>query len=482
MIYFLIIIGVLALTIQAFIGLSFFVSCIWEKEKRATIFALVQFAGMSALLVVFLVLAKNGIFHTTPGFIILVIGYVFFSIAAVLLLKKSPPNTSALKGTKGLIKKNVLQYDERKIVFARNRSLRPDSEEFNTFYAEYPQYKEYDDKRRTMGGPMGNIGTVDNPNADINNAMTFASINMPSYLGDSSKVRPERHPALKQKLGDKKIDITPQEASKRVKGFAKRLGASIVGIAELNPLWVYSKRGEIFYENWEDWGQKIELDHKYIIVFAEEMEFDLVSTAPHTPTNIESMFNYAKGAFISTQLAAFIANLGYSATANHLRHYDSLMVPLAVDAGLGELSRMGYLITKELGPRVRLSAVSTNLPLITDKPVDIGVDHFCEVCKKCAVCCPSASIPDDKKTEVNGTRRWMLNAETCFEYWGKVGTDCNRCMMVCPWSHARTFPHRLIVFMITRNALVRKLFALMDDLFYGRKPKSKAGPDWASYK
>ena len=64
----------------------------------------------------------------------------------------------------------------------------------------------------------------------------------------------------------------------------------------------------------------------------------------------------------------------------------------------------------------------------------------------------------------------------------KVGTDCNRCMMACPWSHARTFPHRLIVFLITRNKLAGKIFSYMDDLFYGRQPKPKKGPDWASYK
>ncbi|GAJ20577.1 unnamed protein product, partial [marine sediment metagenome] len=114
-------------------------------------------------------------------------------------------------------------------------------------------------------------------------------------------------------------------------------------------LWIYSHRGEIFNENWEDWGGEIELGHKYAIVFAEEMSFDLVGPAPHTPTVIESMNNYAKGAYISIQLAAFIANLGYSATANHLRHYEVILPPLAVDAGLGEVSRLGYLITKEFG-------------------------------------------------------------------------------------------------------------------------------------
>ncbi|HBF43951.1 MAG TPA: reductive dehalogenase, partial [Desulfobacteraceae bacterium] len=73
------------------------------------------------------------------------------------------------------------------------------------------------------------------------------------------------------------------------------------------------------------------------------------------------------------------------------------------------------------------------------------------------------------------------NDETCFEYWGKVGTDCNVCMKVCPWSHARTFPHRLIVAMISRNHLARRIFSIMDDIFYGKKPKPKVAPVWANF-
>ena len=42
-------------------------------------------------------------------------------------------------------------------------------------------------------------------------------------------------------------------------------------------------------------------------------------TGPHSPTMIESMGNYARGAYIATQLAQFIANLGYSATGKNQR-------------------------------------------------------------------------------------------------------------------------------------------------------------------
>jgi reductive dehalogenase len=296
------------------------------------------------------------------------------------------------------------------------------------------------------------------------------------YLSEPKQVKPSPHPVVK----DKKITLTPEEATEKVKGFALHLGADLVGITEINPLWLYSRRGEIFHDNWEDWGREIPVDHQYAVVFATEMNLRLVGAAPHTPTVIESMMNYAKGAYLSIQLASYITNLGYPATANHLRHYEAVLVPLAVDAGLGELGRLGYLITKKFGPRIRLGAVTTNLPLIPDKPVDLGIKDFCGTCKKCAVCCPSQSIPMGEQAEVNGTLRWKLNAETCFDYWGKVGTDCNVCMRVCPWAHARTFPHRIILEFVSRNRLARRIFNVMDDIFYGRKPKSKEPPEWAN--
>ena len=310
-----------------------------------------------------------------------------------------------------------------------------------------------------------------------NVAATLASLSIPLYLSTPEKINPQSHPEFK----GKKLDISPEEATRRLKGYAKSLGADLVGVTRVNPLWIYAQKGEIFHENWSDWGKDIDIKHAYAVVFAVEMSFEMIAPAPHTPTAIESMGNYAKGAFIATQLANFIANLGHSATAHHLRYYETLLVPMAVDAGLGEMGRLGYMLTKDFGPRIRLGAVTTDLPLVPDKPVDIGVEDFCRICKKCAVCCPSDSIPYGDQTEVNGTRRWKLNAETCFEYWGKVGTDCNICMRVCPWSHASTFPHKVIKAFVSRNKYSRRLFSTMDDIFYGRNPSPKASLEWARY-
>lgn len=474
----LLFIGAVGLFVQAFVGLTFFISSIWEKEPRATVFSGLQFLGMLALPVLFFLLIGIGFFKSGIGISVLIAVYIAGIVAAFQLLRKTKANPRAIDGTKGFVVGEVSQFDERDQVFARNRALHPGSEQYKTYYEAHPERESIDAERREKGGPIGQPGIIDNPHGGPNVAATLASLNMPHYLSTPEKVTPQIHFFLK----GKKLELSPEEATERVKGFTRHLGADMVGITEINPLWVYSHRGEIFHENWEDWGKEIKLEHKYAIVFAEEMSFEMVGPAPHTPTTMESMNNYAKGAYISTQLAAFIANLGYSATADHLRHYDAILPPLAVDAGLGEMGRLGYLMTKEFGPRIRLSAVTTDLPLATDKPIDIGVEDFCRICKKCAVCCPSGSIPMEDLVEVNGTLRWKLNDETCFKYWGKIGTDCCICMKVCPWSHARTFPHKVIVWLITRNAFSRRIFSIMDDIFYGKRPKPKVAPKWAWFK
>ena len=474
---FLLVVAASWLALLVLICATYLISSIQEKERRATAFAALQLAIPMGLLGLLFFLKESGLFTSNSGVFMLGIGVVFVLLASLFLVIRTSRNEKAVAGTIGLIVGAVKRFDERQTVFARNRALRPGSEQYRRYYEQHPEHEEYDTNRRALGGPVGRPGLIDKPHEKPNLAASVASVNFSLHLSVPEIVTPRRFSGLK---GDK-ISLSPQEATKRVKGFARHLGADLVGITEINPLWTYSHRGEIFHENWLDWGREIQLDHRYAIVFTTEMSFDMIASAPHTPTSIESRVQYAKGASISTQLAAFIANLGYAATANHFRHYDLLLVPLAVDAGLGEMGRFGYLITHKFGPRVRLAAVTTDLPLIPDRPVDIGVEDFCRACKKCAICCPSNSIPMADPTEVNGSLRWKLNEETCFEYWGKVGTGCNICMRVCPWSHASTFPHQMIKLLVTRNRPARRLFTLMDDIYYGRRPKSKKPPEWAKF-
>ncbi|MGB9440696.1 MAG: reductive dehalogenase [Desulfobacterales bacterium] len=477
MIYVLLILqAVLVLGIGLF-TLGFLITSLKENEPRAAMMA----GALCGLLVVIEVciyaLYTLGVFSHFVGKLVLVSVWIAVGAAIYFFCRRTGPNHRALKGVEGYVGGNALRYDEREQVFARERSLRPDSTEYKEFYHMHPELEQMDSERRKAGGLLGIPGAIDRPGEIFNISAMTAAFSIPPHFG-----KPESHSPAAPATGDKRSSVSPAEATLRVKGFARHLGAGVVGVAKINPRWVYSHRGEIFYDNWDQWGQEIAVEHPYAVVFAVEMDREMVGSAPHTPSVAESALSYSKGAWISTQLAAYIANLGYSATASHSRHYDLLLVPAAVDAGLGEMGRFGYLITKELGPRVRIFAVTTDLPLVVDHPVDIGVEDFCSFCKKCAHCCPSGSIPAGDRIEVNGTERWKLNAETCFGYWGKVGTDCNVCMRVCPWSHARTFPHRVVIDLVVRNKWARRLFSLMDDLFYGDKPKPGLPPSWAGYR
>lgn len=101
-------------------------------------------------------------------------------------------------------------------------------------------------------------------------------------------------------------------------------------------------------------------------------------------------------------MATFIRNLGYEARAHIDGNYEVVCPLVARDAGLGELGRMGLLMTPRLGPRVRISVVTTNLPLVTDEPLnDYSVTDFCTICKKCADACPSQAISFAPQEEID---------------------------------------------------------------------------------
>ena len=71
-------------------------------------------------------------------------------------------------------------------------------------------------------------------------------------------------------------------------------------------------------------------------------------------------------------------------------------------AGLGWFGRNNLLVSPELGSRVRLVTVLTDMPLATDKPLDDG----CLTCRACIATCPAGAIKE---------RRDDFDHKGCFE-------------------------------------------------------------------
>jgi reductive dehalogenase len=273
-------------------------------------------------------------------------------------------------------------------------------------------------------------------------------------------------PPPAEKAEDRAEPAALTATTAEIKALALHLGAAEVGITRLDPAFVYSHVGR----GPEPWGSPIHNGHRFAVVFSLPMDYAHVEAAPRLAITEESAREYLQGALISITLAAHIRGLSWPARA-HIAgsNYQIMLPPVAVDAGLGELGRFGYLISQRLGARVRLGAVTTDLPLVPDVPVRFGVQEFCEICRRCADNCPSASIPGGPRRVVRGIAKWPLDVESCLSYWRWLGTDCGICMRVCPFSHPRALVHDLVRAGIARSAFARRIALLGEDLLYGRQ-------------
>lgn len=401
------------------------------------------------------------------------IGKVYFGaifVFGLLMLIPGPMNERALKGTMGYVVSKVEKPDERDNVFSR-RILRPGSKEYNEYYEAHPEWEAMDKHIRDKGGMFASGGIDDAP---MNDNMIHSGFIMPGILAPYADMEPDE--------GSSRPEVTIEEATEVVKSFTKHLGACAVGICEVNPNWVYSHRGEIREDKWEDWGIEIPDMPKYAVVFAVEMNFEHVMAAPHTTTEVEVGYRYAQGAFISTMLAQWFKGMGYRGVAQQSSHYDVVIPPLAVDAGLGEVGRNGFLITPGQGTRTRVFAILTDMPLLLDKPISIGVEEYCSHCGKCSTTCPSMSIPLGDMTVHNGVKKWKVDSTTCYEYWHTVGTGCAICMAVCSFARPNTPLHSIVKWFIKRkNPIALRVFPHVDDLFYGKDWKPRKVSGWMKY-
>ncbi len=231
--------------------------------------------------------------------------------------------------------------------------------------------------------------------------------------------------------------------SQQVKLMAKFYGADLVGVCEINPTWVYS---HYFDRETEAYGP-LEIPYKYAVVMAIEMKWEEgIVESPGFPSSAATALAYSNMAEVSSKLAQYIRMLGYEAVPSGNDTTQS--IPLAIDAGLGELGRNGLLVTPEFGPRVRVCKVYTNLPLQPDQPVDFGLQSFCEMCRFCAATCPVGAIPfgDRALTQTSisnrpGILRWAVDVGKCYLFWesnlakgAARWNDCANCVRSCPWS------------------------------------------------
>jgi epoxyqueuosine reductase len=226
-------------------------------------------------------------------------------------------------------------------------------------------------------------------------------------------------------------EASAQTLSAEMTAFALSHEVDAVGIAAMKPLYVYE--GYAIEEPW-------------VIVLAFAHNYEQLIQVPSDETNgigvTEIGVQYVRGTRASFALANWIRSQGYKAKAYPGPSADALLlIPPAIDSGLGELGKHGSLISPKYGSGMRLAGVTTDMPLTASFPVRFGADEFCTTCQICTNACPPGAISEPKQM-VRGRERWYVDFDKCIPYFAESGS-CGICFAECPWTRPNVRPKLL---------------------------------------
>ncbi|MCF6322016.1 MAG: 2Fe-2S iron-sulfur cluster-binding protein [Rhizobiaceae bacterium] len=208
------------------------------------------------------------------------------------------------------------------------------------------------------------------------------------------------------------------------------LGVDAVGLSRC-PDWTYYSHNAL--------GEEIKPYHDNALSIIIDQGYDTMEGASGDDwiAVAQSMRAYLRFSLLGGVIANQIRSLGYSARVHSVMDGEVLQPPLLLLAGLGEVSRIGEVVLNPLlGPRLKSGAVTTSMPMAHDRPIDFGLQNFCENCNKCARECPSGAITAGPKLMFNGYEIWKSDSQKCATYriTNEGGAMCGRCMKTCPWN------------------------------------------------
>ncbi len=233
--------------------------------------------------------------------------------------------------------------------------------------------------------------------------------------------------------GDSEDGPRPTDAERNaanIKAASYFLGIDAVGLSRC-PDWTWYSHDAT--------GEPIDPPHDQAISMIIDQGYETMEGASGDDwiSVAQSMRAYLRFSLLGGVIARQIRNLGYKAKAHSVMDGEVLQPPLLLLSGLGEVSRIGEVILNPfLGPRLKSGVVTTDMPMTHDKPIDFGLQSFCEACNKCARECPSGAITAGPKLMFNGYEIWKSDSQKCATYRITTagGAMCGRCMKTCPWN------------------------------------------------
>lgn len=255
--------------------------------------------------------------------------------------------------------------------------------------------------------------------------------------------------------------------SDRVKLLAKELGADLVGVASAKTLNDFPPDPRC-----PQTPERISPFCKSVIVLACRIPVAVFRSKSATAVQYMDMLVLRRMDRIAARLAAVLEEEGHPsfATAAQETDWDYKKASygrlstrhLGVEAGLGTLGLDVNILTPELGPRIYLTGILTELELEPDPPI---TEQVCigESCSRCLHSCPTDAVEHFKLNKracaqaaqefgfmtslalweamIDGDaarKKDLIGSRDMFGFWqgmlrvvGSFG-DCPRCLAVCP--------------------------------------------------
>jgi len=160
---------------------------------------------------------------------------------------------------------------------------------------------------------------------------------------------------------------------------------------------------ESAYYSHDKQGNPIEPRYKNAIIFVMRKDLQAMeaSTGRDWMGDPISFQAYQHLGMVAETLANYIRRLGWEASPQYgpsfVDRYSVQLPPLLLAAGIGEVSRVGIILNPFLGLGFKAAAIPTDMPIVPDKPIDFGLQNFCQNCNICAEHCTSQAISNGAK-------------------------------------------------------------------------------------
>lgn len=209
--------------------------------------------------------------------------------------------------------------------------------------------------------------------------------------------------------------IADEEFMQKFEDYANSLGINGIGYTLFTPdLLIHDKF--IQYPN--------------TIVLTMEMNKEIFETPPGADAKDLNDTAYVKLGIITTKLSDYLRENGFTTEIAHPYGGIVNFSPLAQKAGLGYIGKSGILVTPELGPGVKISAIFTSIANLPFSEVNehSWIPEYCERCGKCIKACPEKALVETESCcggpEVEFIQKQCIGCSQ----------GCTYCIEACPFT------------------------------------------------